>query len=102
MAEAGGVAPGEPVIPPEEVALAISEQYERHYRSWLDEEIPALDGLTPRQAAGSEALRPRLVEMLKDLENHYQQVLSEGQPEFDPSWMWSELGVSDHPEAAGS
>ncbi len=87
--------------PPEEIFQAVSEQYERHYRGWLDEEIPALDGHTPRRAAAMPALRPRLVEMLKDLENLYQKALGSGQPGFDPSWMWAELGIADHPEAPG-
>ena len=53
---------------------------------WLDEEIPALDGHTPRFAAHSVALRPQLVEMLKDLEHQYQMALKREEPGFDPSW----------------
>lgn len=71
------------------------EYYQNHYRAWLDDSIPMLDGKTPRQAAGSEELRPRVVEMLKDLEEMYERSLADGEPGFDPSWMWGELGLED-------
>ncbi|MBN2494713.1 MAG: hypothetical protein JXR96_09005 [Deltaproteobacteria bacterium] len=93
--------PAEPEIPPEEIAEIVTAQLERHYRGWLDEEIPALDGHSPRQAARSSALRPRLVELIKDLENMYQRALASGQPGFDPSWLWAELGIEEHPQAPG-
>jgi hypothetical protein len=54
-------------VSPAATAEAAEELYERHYTRWLDEEIPALDGSTPRDAACSSSLRPRLAEMLKDL-----------------------------------
>jgi len=40
-----------------------------HDRKWVDNSIPALDGMTPRQAAADPTMRPRLVELLKDIEN---------------------------------
>jgi hypothetical protein len=67
----------------------------RHYRGWLDESLPALDGRTPREAARDEALRPRLVDLIHGLEGMYESALRSGQPAYDPSWMWSELGFDD-------
>jgi hypothetical protein len=102
LAEFGPAAREEPELPPEAAAQAVEEYYQRHYREWLDEAIPALDDKTPRQAARSSLLRSRVLELLKDLENLYQRSLNTGQPGFDPSWMWGELGLSDLPEAPGS
>lgn len=102
LAELGPAGQEEPELPPEAAAQAVEEYYQRHYRGWLDEAIPALDGKTPRQAARSAPLRPRILELLKDLENMYQRSLEMGQHGFDPSWMWGELGLSDLPEALGS
>lgn len=38
-------------------------------RRWLDEKVPALDHKTPREAALDERYRPRLVQLLKEMEN---------------------------------
>ncbi len=45
------------ILPPE----AIAELEERMIRQWLDESIPALGGLTPRQAAKTPEGRQRLL-----------------------------------------
>ena len=84
---------------PEELEALALQLQDKHYRSWIDESIPALDGATPRAAASSVRLRPRLVEMIKDLENMYLSDLGQGRPAYDPSWMWTELGLADHPDA---
>jgi hypothetical protein len=55
-------------LPPEASAL-VERAVENHYGRWLDDEIPALGGATPRAAAADPALRPRLVELLKQMEN---------------------------------
>ncbi len=83
----------------EAVEAALLEHHARHYRRWLDEEIPMLDGATPRQASRSKALRPKLIEALKDLEHAYYRALRDGTAAFDPFWMWHELGLDDHPSA---
>ena len=80
----------------DEVAL---EYHQRHYHSWLAEALPALDGHTPREAARSKTLQPRLVDLIKGLEQLYCRSLDVGQLGFDPSWMWDELGLSDVPGA---
>ena len=83
----------------EAVEGALLEHYSRHYRRWLDDELPMLDGATPRQAARSRALLPKLVEALKDLEHAYYRALRDGTAAFDSFWMWNELGLDDHPSA---
>jgi hypothetical protein len=82
-------------LPREVVEELAQNYYGRHYRAWLDEPVPALDDRTPRAAAKDAALRPRLVELLHGLERMYQHALRSGEPAYDSSWMWSELGLSD-------
>jgi hypothetical protein len=65
---------------------------EQQDRAWLDLEIPALDGATPRAAAQSRRLRPRLVELLVDIENRQARMALGGRGR-DVAWMWSELGL---------
>jgi hypothetical protein len=71
---------------------------ERYMLEWLDEEIPALGGLTPREAVKSPRSRQLLELLLRDLENH------EGRlPEserFDIDRLRTALGVEDRKSPA--
>lgn len=50
-----------------EAAKAMDEFIRRYEANWVDEEIPALGGLTPRAAAADPAARGRLEAMLDDM-----------------------------------
>ena len=52
------------------VRAAMREFIERHYATWPDIALPALDGLTPREAACTPRSRERLVTLLKQMEFH--------------------------------
>jgi SEC-C motif len=82
-------------IPPEVQDALVLDFSSKHYREWLDLPVPALDDLTPRAASTKPSMRPRLIELLKDLDGMYQRALQAGAPAFDPSWMWDELGLTD-------
>jgi hypothetical protein len=86
-------------IPSEIKDQLFQELMSKHNQHWLDEQIPALDDQTPRTAARSPKLTPRLIGLLKGMENQYLHALATGEPAFDPTWMWDELGLSDHPDA---
>jgi SEC-C motif len=87
-----------PDTPPPEVNEAlVLDHLSKHYREWLDEEIPALDDHTPREAAKDKRLREKLIDLIRDLEGTYQQALKRGDPAYDPSWMWDELGMREPP-----
>lgn len=48
----------------------IMESFMRdHYKKWMDEPIPALLGLTPREAAKTSEGKARLEVLLEDLED---------------------------------
>ncbi|MGH7263494.1 MAG: hypothetical protein ACREMB_01405, partial [Candidatus Rokuibacteriota bacterium] len=72
-------------------AAVAAEFYERHYRAWPDTPLPALGGRTPREAAGLEALRPRLVALLEDFESRAERQRRAGHPAHDVGWLWDEL-----------
>ena len=75
---------------PEEQAL-VRELKEKHYREWLDTEIPALGGETPRDATRSARSRRQLDLLLRDMENHESR-----QPDgtrFDFASLRRELGL---------
>ncbi|MGQ0643128.1 MAG: hypothetical protein ACT4P6_20465, partial [Gemmatimonadaceae bacterium] len=56
--------------PPPEVALALRQFREQHMIAWLDEAIPALGGLTPREAARAPRSRSQLEALLKEFDQH--------------------------------
>jgi hypothetical protein len=80
-------------IPPEVERELMTRFYEEHYRKWLDEPIPALGGRTPRHAARLKTVRPKLVDLLKGLENRMEHDRRAGRPAVDVGWMWAELGL---------
>ncbi|MBF4163990.1 SEC-C metal-binding domain-containing protein [Nocardioides acrostichi] len=52
-----------PPVPPE-VAATMAQVMEQYERSWLDDSIPALGGVTPREAAADPTRRPDLIRLL--------------------------------------
>jgi hypothetical protein len=79
----------------------VEQRLTLHLEQWVDERIPRLGDTTPREAAASAKLRPRVVEMLKELEVQYETALSSGQAASDPTWMWDELGLAHERDAPG-
>jgi len=80
-------------IPPELEAKLAAEFYEQHYRKWIDQPIPALGHRTPRHAARLKTVRPKLIALLKDIENRFERERREGRPAYDIAWMWQGLGL---------
>jgi hypothetical protein len=80
----------------EEERAILNETLDRHYHGLLDQPVPALDDMSPRDAARTEDGREMLVDWLKGLENANAQHLPDSTiASYDLSWMWEELGVSD-------
>ncbi len=52
-------------IPIEIERKMMRDFYEKRYKKFIDEEIPALDNFTPRQAAKNSKMRPRLINLMK-------------------------------------
>ena len=84
-------------IPAELQEALVLDHLAEHYRAWLDIPVPALEDATPREAAKSTALRPRLIELSHELDGMYQRALAASEPAFDPSWLWQELGILEAP-----
>jgi hypothetical protein len=97
------VAPGgkeemeeEDEIPPEIKAELMTKFYEQHYKDFIDSPVPVLYDKTPRQAAKSKELRPKLIDLMKqhlhEIEKRNREV-----PYLDLSidWMVDELGLEE-------
>jgi len=67
--------------------------YKKHYEKFIDEQIPALDNLTPRQAAKDPKMRPKLIGLMKQ---HLKSIDIQNKEKglgLDISWMLDELGL---------
>ncbi len=96
MADAGASAAtgaeraDKPLAP--EMVVAMRQFREQHMRDWIDDAIPALGGLTPREAARLSGARPKLITLLKEFEQSEER-LPEPQ-RIDLQWLREELGFS--------
>lgn len=73
-----------------EIQEQMRRMSEQHWRDWLDTELPALKGQTPRQAAKTQLGRERLEALLTDFEGKLR-----GDPILDPdiAKLRRELGL---------
>jgi len=74
--------PPAPIIPPPEV---ITEIEEKLLRQWIDESIPALGGLTPREAVKTSEGRKRVLELI-DHAGHLQKAIRQTPEAFAPDY----------------
>ena len=63
--------PEEPFVPPPEV---IAELEEKMLRQWIDESIPALGGLPPREAVKTPEGRRRVLELIDHAERMQERI----------------------------
>jgi hypothetical protein len=80
-------------IPPDVRTRLVGQMLHRHFTAWLDQQIPALDGRTPRQAARDILLRPKVLQLLREIENIQDRERQQGKPWYDAAWMWEALGI---------
>lgn len=66
-----------------------------HYATWISMPIPALGGKTPLQAVKLKTGRPKVVELLKQIErSEAHRVQETGISAFDISFLWEQLGLT--------
>ena len=83
-----------PQLPPEEVARVMGKLLDRHYRRVIDEPLPALGNIPPREAVRTPEGHQKVIGWLKYLENgEGHRARKDGTLPYDFSWMWRELGV---------
>jgi hypothetical protein len=67
-----------------------TEAWRRH---WPDQQLPALSGMTPRQAARNERRKPWLEAMLRELEHDADRLARHGRPAPDVDSLRAELAM---------
>jgi len=86
-----GAATAPEAPPPPELQAVFRQYLDQHWAGWLDTQLPALDGLTPRAAAARPADRRRLVTLLKECE--VREGRKPGHERYDMQKVWSALGI---------
>jgi hypothetical protein len=82
-------------LPPEALAQALEQVIRRHYAHWCDESIPALGGLTPRQAIATSTGLERVKGLLREYEDgERRQGAAQGRPAVSYQFLWDALGIS--------
>lgn len=80
---------------PEEEHAILQETIDRHYHAVLDQPVPMLGNVSPREAARTNEGREKLIAWLKFIENsNAQQDPSSPMAAYDLGWMWEELGIA--------
>ncbi len=93
--------PGPEPVPPtdlpfEEVAGALEAFMAEQEERWVDEPVPALGGLTPRQAVADQASRPALESLLDDFDWMDAQDAPQGHGRgMDPARLRELLGLPE-------
>ena len=81
-------------LSPEEERAIVQQSLEAHYRQTLDQPIPLLGNVSPRQAVGTPRGREKVAAWLKMLENNgMRRPIGDPMAGYDFRWMWAELGI---------
>jgi hypothetical protein len=86
---------GDALVNEEEVAQIQAQWFAKHTREWLDESLPALHDLTPRQAAQDSQGRPLVIMLLKDFEFAASENPNIRGGGFDVAFLRQELNITD-------
>jgi hypothetical protein len=82
-------------VPAEVARTLVHAHLDRHYRKTLDEPLPALGNISPRDAARCSTGRSKVVDWLKDMENHAARASgTDPMASYDFGWIWRELGIA--------
>ena len=84
--------PARDPMPPEAIAVVRAFR-QQHMTAWLDDSIPALGGLTPREAAKSPRTRLQLEVLLKEIERSEARLSVDEQIDLRP--VFDALGFSE-------
>ena len=84
-----------PSIPKEVEQKIMIEHYRSHYEKFLDDSIPALDGMTPRKSAKLAKMRPRLLELMKGHVHNIDTMRKNSGFPISIDWVLDELGLSE-------
>lgn len=85
----------QPAVPPDVHKEVVEQFHRRHYETFLDDEVPMLEGMSPRQAAADPAMRPRLIELMKLHVHGLEKRSRDEGMDLSIDWLLDELGLQE-------
>jgi len=82
-------------VPAEVEREVMQKFYENHYAKFIDEQIPALGDLTPRQAAEDPKMRPMLIGLMKQHLKGLEKQNKDKNLGLNIDWMLDELKLTE-------
>jgi tetratricopeptide (TPR) repeat protein len=82
------------VEPSENVRSFVETELIKNFKEWPDKKLPALGGMTPREAVKTDTGRQKVFELIKDFENTEERKRKEGNPYLDVNFLKKELGFN--------
>jgi len=82
-------------LSPEEEEKFLIQFYEKHYQKFLDDKIPAIDDMTPREAMNDPDMRPRLIELMKGHVRNIDSTAKKKGINLNIDWVLEELGLDE-------
>lgn len=82
-------------VMPDGVKKAMSDHFEKYTMDWLDTPIPALDNMTPKEAAKTPAGKKELKELLKTIEYLYDLNKKNSRPYMNVPKIKKILGIGN-------
>ena len=80
-------------FPPEVERGLYLDFMDQHYQGWVDGAVPALDGLSPREAVAAKGGRSRVAELIRQIDHGQAMQQREKGFAYDTTWLWEELGL---------
>lgn len=90
--DASAAFPPRPMMTPEQQAV-IRGWKEKHYRAWVDDALPALDGITPRAAMRTARGREKVAMLVREIERG--EAMLPERKRYDVATLREELGLED-------
>ncbi|MDA0323927.1 MAG: hypothetical protein O2923_14595 [Verrucomicrobia bacterium] len=87
--------PPHPELPHDDMQELMKQVLRNHYQKFMDEPVPMIDNLTPRQAAADPEMRPRLIELMKLHIHGVEERARDENLAFDLDWVVKELGLTE-------
>ena len=82
-------------IPPGVEAAMVTQAIQQHYQEFLGHSIPALQGMTPRQAAKHPRMRAKLIDLMKMHISKVDEMFQDLPSSSDLDWVLEELGLDE-------
>ena len=84
----------EPDIPKDMQRQIIQQYLAKHYETWPEIPLPALEGKSPLEAVTDKRLRPAVIELLKSIDQlEARRIDQTGGEPFDVTFLWERLGL---------